>query len=158
MSPDTLNRSIHGETAGSDRIRASHLRRRLAQLFRLLTAVLAFILIVLFLLSSLDLIDWQRLGQQLGPPWDSLINPYLAPKTVLLLAGEGLIYLALWTTALILGRPVARAILGEARWSFSGEWSTSVRGCRLRRQVICCSGYPLPPFESTCRCAGTGCR
>lgn len=112
MSPDTLSRSIEPETAGSDRTRADRWRL-LGHLFRLLVGALALVLVAIFLLSSLGLIDWQWLGQQFGPPWNSLLNPYLAPKTILLLAGEGLIYLVIWIAALFLSQPMARGILGE---------------------------------------------
>ena len=104
--------------SGGSRTDGSRRERRapwliLGRSLRLLAGGLAIGAIAIQALSLARLIDWQRLGDGVGPPWNSLLNPHLAPKTALLVAGGGALFLSLWATALFLGRPVVRSLLGE---------------------------------------------
>ncbi len=70
-------------------------------------------LLLALALSSLGLLDWQQLGRQVGPPWDSLLNPALAPKALMLMAGEGLLFLSLWVSSRLLAQSRVRALVGD---------------------------------------------
>ncbi|HEX2987511.1 MAG TPA: transglycosylase domain-containing protein [Chloroflexota bacterium] len=94
-------------------VEGSGVRRRAARVVRFLAAGLALVLLLTLALSYLNVIDWEQLGSEAGPPWDSVLNPALAPKALMLMAGEGLLFLSLWGLSRLLALRRIRLLLGE---------------------------------------------
>lgn len=78
------------------------------------TRVLAILSGLVGLLSLRGAIPWAVLQQHIGGPFTILLNPTVGPKTTLLFAGIGALYLAVRAAVWLLSRSWARLIFGSA--------------------------------------------
>ena len=58
-------------------------------------------------------IDWVRIESIVGAPWDQVLNPLLGPKMLLMLAAQGIGFLAVAGLGWLLSRPFAVAWAGR---------------------------------------------
>lgn len=82
-------------------------------LLRLLFGGIAVDLIALEVCSRAGLVSWNRPGNQVGAPWNQLLNAWLGPKMARMLAGEAVVFVLLFALTLLLRFPVVRGVAGN---------------------------------------------